>query len=469
MEYISEHRLVIDAINNGENVFLTGVGGSGKSYLIRTLSFNTTRNYVICGTTGVSALNVQGETIHRFMKLGVNCRPEELKKVIAKWYAIKSSDKPWDRKCWNLMQRTDGIVIDEISMFRRDQFELLDNVMRIIFKNDKPFGGKQVILVGDFCQLPPVVKDEDLIHYQDLNKPYVFQSSIWEEANFRCFHLTTSYRQTDTEFLNALNEVRVGIVSDKTDEMLWSRVNAKLDTDVKPIVLYPTNKNVQAENLMRLNKLPGKKHSYPASYTGNNYDVEALKKDCVAEDSLVLCENAQVMMLANDPKNRWVNGSIGIIEKIDQYIHVRIDGVTHIVEPYTWERLVPEVGDSGTVERKAKATMSQYPMKLAFSITLHKSQGATLQYAKMNLVNAFAPGQAYVALSRVKSLDGLTLTSWDKKCVFADPAVLDFYGIKTNTAHNVVNKFKQDVQKGKISEKTAAKPKPKLLFDMDVL
>lgn len=429
MLHTDDHENVLTALNSGVNCFLTGSAGSGKTTLIRRFVDETNRKAAICATTGVAAIQVGGETIHRFLKLGIASRPQESRRILNNWGHIRRSPKPWDRAKWKLIRSVETIIIDEVSMMRRDQFELLDRVLRGLRKRTVPFGGVQIILVGDMCQLPPVVKNEELQLWADLEEPYCFQSETWEEGAFESFNLTSNFRQASGDYLQALQEIRWGIVSDKTDDMLKSRVGAKLDTDIKPVALFTTNKSVEAHNRKHLKRLEAEKHKTKATFTGTSFDIEILKKDCLADEELTYCEGAQVMMLNNDKHSRWVNGTMGLITQCWQdSVKVRLsNGNEPIIEKHQWERRVPEITKEGELEFKITASMEQFPFKLAYGSTIHKAQGLTMDFAEMDLSDAFAPGQSYVALSRARTLEGLTLKGWNRESVFADPAVLDFY------------------------------------------
>lgn len=446
MLHTDNHEAVLTALDSGVNCFLTGSAGSGKTTLIGRFVKETNRKAAICATTGVAAIQVGGETIHRFLKLGISCRPPEARKILAAWSRIRSSGKPWDRAKWNTLRTIETIVLDEASMMRRDQFELIDRVLRGLRKRNQPFGGIQIILVGDMCQLPPVVKNEELEHFSDLEEPFTFQSKAWDEAGFESFNLTTNFRQGSGQFLTALEEIRWGKVSDETDDMLSSRVKVKLDTDIKPVSLFTTNKSVETHNKKHLAKLKTQKFKNSATFKGKDFDVSILKKDCLADEELLYCEGAQVMMLNNDKNSRWVNGTIGIITRCwDKSVKVLLsNGKEEIIEKHEWERRVPEVVKD-ELEFKVTASMEQFPFKLAYASTIHKAQGLTLDFAEMDLREAFAPGQTYVALSRVRSLEGLTLKGWNKKSVFADSAVLDFYEKGTGPKEKAKSKVDNDL------------------------
>ena len=428
MKNTNDPNEIIESINTGHNVFITGSAGSGKTYLASQFIAKSNKNIALTATTGVAALNLGGETIHRFLGLGISSRPFEAGKIIGKWGKIKKSSKKWDVDKWNVMKNVEAIIIDEVSMLRRDQFELIDMVLGSIKENSLPFGGVQMILVGDFLQLPPVVTTSDRNRYADLVEPYCFQSDIWRHAKIQSFNLTTNYRQCEGEFLSTLEKLRVGTVDERTTEILNSRVDADLETEVTPVKMFTHRADVAKENLASLKQLPGDKYRSVAKFTGKEYDVNILKRECPADEKFLFCEGAQVMMLTNDVHNHWVNGSMGIIKTITPLTVALTNGHTVEVPLQKWERL-SHIAKNDTVQTKTMASMEQYPLKLAYSTTIHKSQGLTLDYIDVDLGKCFAPGQGYVALSRGRILDGITIRDWSPKSFKTDPKVLEFYGL----------------------------------------
>lgn len=429
MKHVSDDHEIVQALNSGQNVFITGSAGSGKTYLANQFAKTSKKGVVLTATTGVAALNVGGETIHRFLGLGIATREFQAGKIIGKWNKIKKSTKPWDKAKWQLMQDLDTIIIDEASMLRRDQFELIDIVLSSVLDNPLAFGGIQMVLVGDFFQLPPVITSYEVNKYPDLIRPFCFQSQLWQQASFCAFNLTSNYRQVEGEFLEALEQLRIGIVSDEAHQLMSSRVDADLRIPMEPVKLFSLKDNVQKENIECLKQLPGDKILSTAEFEGKDYDVKVLEKECPAETNLYFGKDAQIMMLTNDPKDRWVNGTMGIIKETSP-VKVKLStGYTVDLVPFTWERVVHESMPNGTISTQTIATMTQYPFKLAYATTIHKSQGLTLDYIDIDLSQCFAPGQAYVALSRAKTLEGLTLRGWRKDCIKTDPRVKKFYGV----------------------------------------
>lgn len=429
MKQVYNEEEIVDSLLAGNNVFITGSAGSGKTFLASTFARNF-KNIALTATTGIAALNLGGETIHRFLGIGIATRDFQADKIIGKWNAIKRSSKPWDKEKWKVLKNTKAIVIDEISMLRRDQFELIDIVLSAVLGNPLPFGGIQMILVGDFFQLPPVVSEKDRMTYTDLAEPYCFQSQVWRQAGFDCFNLNTNYRQDQGEFLTALEQIRVGKTPKDVDDLFKSRLNATLNTNLDPVKFFPHKKTANLENIECLKSIHEDKLLSTAEYTGKEYDINILKKECPADNKLYFCKDAQVVMLTNDVNRHWVNGTLGVIESVNP-VKVRMsDGVVHSIEPHKWERVIYKMEKNNKLSPYVVATMTQYPFKLAYATTIHKSQGLTLDYVDIDLLNCFSSGQAYVALSRARTLEGLRLRGWNTKSVRADQRVKDFYKVK---------------------------------------
>lgn len=424
MKHVTDEQEVLEALHDGSNVFITGSAGSGKTYLASEFA-KTAEGVALTATTGAAALNLGGETIHRLLKLGICTRDFQAERIIGRWLNCNRSGKPWDKNAWDTLSKIKTIIIDEVSMLRRDQFELIDIVLSAVKDNHLPFGGVQMVLVGDFFQLPPVVTPSDASRYPDLKQPFCFQSPLWNQANFRSFNLKTNYRQGDGEFLDALEQIRIGNLTDDARKLLESRYKAKLEIPFEPVKLFSLKGNVNSENIACLKKLPGDKILSTAEFYGKEYDIGVLKKECPAEEKLYFGVGAQVIMLTNT--DRWVNGTMGIIKEINPLKIKLSTGETIVAAQHKWERVNYTVDKDKKVASKVVAEMHQYPFKLGYASTIHKSQGLTLDYVDIDLSNCFAAGQAYVALSRAKTLEGLTLRGWNSDSIKADLRVIDFY------------------------------------------
>jgi ATP-dependent DNA helicase PIF1 len=392
----AEQQAVFDAIETTQDhIFVTGRAGTGKSTLLNHLSWHTSKQVVICAPTGVAALNVGGQTIHSLFRLPIG--------VIAD-HEIEQS-----RELRKLLGTLDTIVIDEVSMVNADLLDAVDRSMRQARQRPhEAFGGAQVVLFGDPYQLAPVPGDADeRAYFEDQYRSmWFFDAKVWSDAELRIYELSVIHRQHEDEFKYMLNAVRHGRVTAE----IAKRLN---DTGARPaptdgaITLATTNSTVSRINASELAKLPGRALTARAEVSG-----EFGGRSYPADESLELKVGAQVMFLRNDSDQRWVNGSIGTVTKIDSTVWVEVDGETHQVQPAVWEKY--RYSYSATTKALKKdivAEFTQFPLRLAWAVTIHKSQGKTYDRAIVDLgQRSFAPGQTYVALSRISELDGLFLT-----------------------------------------------------------
>ncbi len=405
---------VLDKTN--ESVFLTGRAGTGKSTLLRLFRKTTKKKIVVLAPTGLAALNVQGQTIHSFF--GFPPKP-----------LAKSQIKP--RRNRKLYEKIDIIVIDEISMVRADMMDNIDYFLRINRRKDEPFGGVQMLFVGDLFQLPPVVasNEEALLIQQNYDSPFFFSADVFNYFDFEMIELREVFRQESRHFVRILDEIRLNQFDRDTLEDLNERVIPESLTHDFYITLSPRNALVNKINKERLAKLPDYEYTFLASVTGN-FKPSAFP----AEAILKLRQNAQVMFVKNDPKRRFVNGSIGKIVQIsNDFIKVEIEenGTRKVidVEKVEWEILRYTVNMKNEIETQVLGTFKQYPLTLAWAITIHKSQGKTFEKIIVDMgKGAFAAGQTYVALSRCKTLDGIVLTRpIHPKDIFTDERIVEFY------------------------------------------
>ncbi len=381
--------------NTSKSLFASGVAGSGKSTWLTYLRQNTRKRLVVLTPTGIAAINVQGQTIHSFFKFP---------------HSLIQKDDVRRLSTNGLLEKLELLVIDEVSMVRPDLLDAVDYSLRLN-RNcfDLPFGGVQVLLIGDLYQLPPVL-DRDLAeHYSELYETrYFFSAKVFEEAEFHSFTLTKNFRQRDKIFMSLLNKIRNDSANDADLNLLNTRVDPKLAEDWKDSIrLVPTNAAADAVNHARLSKLPGEEYLYQASIKGE-YD----RRSYPADEYLRLKVQAQVLMIKNDPSGRWVNGSVGQITDLSSDgIKVRIDHGEFDVHPVKWDKIAYRHDRvSGGITHDVIGTFEQFPVKLAWAITVHKSQGLTLNKVVVDLDRgAFDHGQTYVALSRCRSLEGLLL------------------------------------------------------------
>jgi ATP-dependent exoDNAse (exonuclease V) alpha subunit len=384
-----------------KNIFLTGRAGTGKSTLLDFFRENTQKKIVILAPTGVSAVNVQGETIHAFFGLKPGFELPEAKKL----------GKP---KNPSLYKRVETLVIDEISMVRADLMDAMDIFLRNVRKTPEPFGGVQIIFIGDLYQLPPVLTNHDKkIFYEEYGYKgeYFFDSEVFQRDDFflEFIELEKIYRQKDLDFIHLLNAVRDNTInySQITELNKSTKTNFVPDKDSGFISLCTTNKDANYINEKNLAEI-----ELPEYFSDGRIEGKVEKNQFPAEELLILKEGAQVIFLNNDSERRWVNGSIGkviFIDKTEDILEVEVNGKTHNVEPHSWE-ISKYVMKNGNLDREILGSFTQFPVKLAWAITIHKSQGKTFDKVLIDFGRGtFAHGQAYVALSRCTSFDGMIM------------------------------------------------------------
>ena len=396
VELSPEQAAVFAAIETTqEHIFVTGRAGTGKSTLLNHLSYETSKQVVICAPTGVAALNVGGQTIHSLFRLPIG--------VIADHEIEQGGDV---RK---LLNTIDTLVIDEVSMVNADLLDAVDRSLRMArSRRHEAFGGVQLVLFGDPYQLAPVPGDADerayfADHYESM---WFFDAKVWNETDLTIYELATVHRQHEAEFRYMLNAVRHGMVTKEIADRL-NATGARTPPSSEIITLATTNATVNRINAVELAKLPGKSKIARAEISG-----DFAGRAFPADDELELKIGAQVMFLRNDADQRWVNGSVGIVTKIAATVFVEVDGEVHEVQPSTWEKFKYNYSPlTKELKKDIVAEFTQFPLRLAWGVTIHKSQGKTYDRAVVDLgQRSFAPGQTYVALSRISSLDGLYLS-----------------------------------------------------------
>ncbi len=418
-----EKREVLDMLEKtNKNVFLTGKAGTGKSNFLKYFRTTTKKNVVVLAFTGVAAVNVQGQTIHSFFKF----HPKT---------TIDSIKKRWGDGA-RMYKKIDTIIIDEISMVRADLLDFVDKFMRLNGpRSNRPFGGVQVFAIGDPFQLPPIVTDDEEIFFTKVYRsPYFFDSKVYKQAKFIKKELTELYRQDkagQNNFIKALDNLRVCSFKKKDIDLINSRLDPvyKKPKNKFVISLVPTNNMANSINMDELSKLASKSQVYVGSIAGEFKD-----KRLPTLQELILKEGSQIMLLNNDHRQRWVNGDIAKIIKTDSH-SVRIlfdDGTFDDVTTFKWDSIKFIFDEKANRMRpEVIGSFTQLPIKLAWAVTIHKGQGKTFDKVHIDFGNGtFTPGQAYVALSRCRTLEGISLTSpLEEEYVFTDDRIKEFMGI----------------------------------------
>ena len=404
-----------DAICKGKNLFITARAGAGKSYLINYIIENIKKSIILCASTGISATIIGGRTLHSQFLISNEQNAEESA------MQIRASEKRY-----NKIKKSKIIIIDEISMVSDKLLDCIDNICRIIReKPNKAFGGLQVIFCGDFLQLPPVFRGNNS------DSTYCVYSKAWRDANIRTFLLTTNFRQeNDVEFFDILTRIRYNCVNQKTIDILKKR---ELEPNEKVIRLYSTNNEVDNYNDLMFEKLNKKTtHKYRMTIDGEQSIVNNFLKNSLFEEVLELRQNARVMLLVNkEVDNKYFcNGSLGtVIGFNDNLPIVEFDnGETLVIDNYVMQQFEKVYNDNGEVENgKELLYMEQIPLKLAYAISIHKSQGQTFDSVYVDCSKIFTYGQVYVALSRCKKLDGLFIKNFNANKSRCQPEMVDWY------------------------------------------
>ena len=396
----------LNILKTGRNVFLTGAAGAGKTYVLREYIkyLNEVNAEVgITASTGIAATHMGGVTIHSWSGIGIrdSLDKAEIEAIIEK------------RKLKEKLKNTTVLIIDEISMLHHFRLDLVDAILKEARGSQEPFGGMQAIFCGDFFQLPPVHRAGER------EALFAYHSDVWREKdlNLKVCYLSEQHRQNDLDFVQVLNAVRENRANNEVLEILEERFKKKPEESLATR-LYSHNRDVDKENEEELKKLSGKIFEYDMHERGRHSTVETLKKSCLAPEKLRLKEGAKVMFVKNNFEEGYVNGTLGVVTKLGyESIKVRtLDGRTIDVERENWR--VEEDG-------KVRAEISQYPLRLAWAITVHKSQGMSLDAAEIDLSKSFEKGMGYVALSRVRSLDGLFLKGLNQMALRVNEEVLE--------------------------------------------
>ena len=377
-------------LKTGKNVFLTGQAGAGKTYILNQYTdYLKSRGIVpaITASTGIAATHIGGTTIHSWSGLGITQNVSD--------YQVDAMQEK--KYLWKRFENVEVLVIDEISMITAELLDSVDRVLKGFKRNNEPFGGIQVIFSGDFFQLPPIDRSNQ-------SPNYAWKASAWRAADLQVCYLTDQYRQNESSSLNGiLNDIRDGEVSEGSMELLRSRYRKDPDIEVEATKLYTHNVDVDRINDEALEKLPGYPTLFEMKSKGNPKLIKGLEKSVLAPSTLALKENAHVIFVKNNYEKGYMNGSVGYITGFSDTgwpLVELVEGRVIEAEPEEWS-----IDDNG----KSIASVTQVPLRLAWAITVHKSQGMSLDAAEIDLSQAFASGQGYVALSRLRSLEGLKL------------------------------------------------------------
>lgn len=403
------------------SLFLTGKAGTGKTTFLREVVRYTKKKCIVLAPTGIAAVNAGAMTIHSFFQFGLG--------PFVQGVIEPKSDFRINKSKLELIRHLQLLIIDEVSMVRADLMDHIDVELRRIRRNSKPFGGVQLLMIGDLQQLPPIAHGgEDELLRQYYKTLYFFSSAALKSMKYGCIELKNVYRQTDRHFIDILNHARNCTLTSQD----ISDLNARYVPGFSPmpedgyIRLMTHNRQVDYVNETEMEKLDSKPYTFEAAVTGT-FPEESYP----TADSLTLKKGAQVMFIKNDPERRFINGTLGEVKSIDKNsIAVRLaeSGTVIDVEPMEWQNIRYQFDEeSKEISSKQIGRFKQYPLKAAWAITVHKSQGLTFDKAIIDVHAAFSPGQAYVALSRCRTLDGLVLSSPVSASVFMRDNAVDAY------------------------------------------
>jgi len=398
--------IALNILKTGNNVFITGSAGTGKTYLLNKYTFYLKSRKIIStivAPTGIAASHLQGQTIHSYFSLGIRSE-------IDGYYIESLLEKKYLQTRFSKLK---VLIIDEISMVSPEMFSAMDRILRAFKKNNIPFGGVQTILSGDFFQLPPISR-------VPTDKRFAWQSPSWKELELKTCYLQEKFRQDDNVLISILDEIRSGTVSSKSYDVLNSRFHKELDIDFTPTKLYTHNMDVDRINNDELNTInnPAKIFKYKSEGTAKN--IEKIFKSSLVLEEIALKKDAVVMFIKNNHELGYVNGTTGVVINFDKETGLPIVKTSYgslikcTLEDWSTENA------SGNIVAK----VSQIPLKLAWAITIHKSQGMTLDSAEIDLSKTFEVGQGYVALSRIKNIEGLRLMGLNDKALTVDPLIL---------------------------------------------
>ncbi|MFA6098050.1 MAG: PIF1 family ATP-dependent DNA helicase [Patescibacteria group bacterium] len=437
----------LEILKMGHNVFLTGPAGSGKTFLLNKYIGYLKKNKVemaITASTGLAATHLNGRTIHSWCGMGISQSLDDAQiNHLKKKKHLNSS-----------IRQAKVLIIDEISMLNAKRLDLVNAICQAFRQDARPFGGIQVIFCGDFFQLPPVTRNEDE------DGRFVIESEIWGNMDIKICYLEEQHRQADRRFLKVLNDIRSNQVTPGTVNILKTRFNKPIENKIRPTKLYTHNHSVDAENFSELDKLEGAEVPYEMRSEGVQHLVKSLKDSyCLAPETLKLKINAVVMFVKNNFTKGYINGTLGRVTGFDGEsgfpVVETISGDKIIASPEKWG-----IEDNGSVI----ASVIQVPLRLAWAITVHKSQGMSLDCAEMDLSKTFEYGMGYVALSRVKALSGIKLSGLNDLALKVNQKIVDldkdFFrmsqkllkGLKTLSKKEKKDRQKKFIQNNRITD-----------------
>ncbi len=396
----------INILKSGNNTFITGSAGTGKTYLLNLFIAYLKERQIyptVVAPTGIAASHLKGQTIHSYFSLGIRDSIDEdyIEFMLEKKYLISRFSK------------LKILIIDEVSMISPEIFGSIDMILRAFKNSSLPFGGVQVVLSGDFFQLPPVSRG-----YKE--KRFAWQSPVWRELVLKTCYLSEKFRQNDDVLISILDEIRSGQVSEASHRVFQARHHKELAIEFTPTKLYTHNVDVDRINQQELDTLPSEMKRFDYESKGSKSNIEKIFKSSLVLEELSLKKDAVVLFIKNNLEQGYVNGTTGVVIGFDKH-----DGMP-IVRIASGRKIKAEAEDWSIENESGSiiATVTQIPLRLAWAITIHKSQGMTLDAAEIDLTKTFEAGQGYVALSRIKNIEGLRLMGLNDKALMVDPLIL---------------------------------------------
>jgi len=418
-----KQKTALDILKLGHNVFLTGPAGSGKTYVLNQYIDYLKKKGIgvaVTASTGIAATHMNGQTIHSWSGMGISDTFNE-----ADFAKLKKRGYQQQR-----FKQTRVLIIDEVSMLHAHQLDIVNNICKAFKEPFLSFGGLQVILCGDFFQLPPVSQRGQVARF-------VVESAAWEEMDPKICYLEEQHRQEDQSMLKILNDIRTMSCDAETKKLLISRGNKDIKSKVTPTRLFTHNANVDMINDQELQKIQGETKIFDMTFTGIEYLINSVKKGCLAPETLVLKKGAVVMFVKNNFERGYVNGTLGKVTGFDSKrmpIVKTFAGKTIVATPEKWS-----IDENGEI----LASVSQVPLRLAWAITVHKSQGMTLDAVEMDLSKSFEYGMGYVALSRVRTLAGIKLLGLNERALQIDPRIYELDKAMAELSNNNASKVSE--------------------------